>query len=149
MNIDFKDPQILKAFQIAATAHSGQFDKAGVPYIMHPIRVMSHFDNDPCKQMIALLHDVIEDTDWTPKDLLDNKIPEPVVDAVVALTYFWDESDSDYYQRIRENLNALAVKLADINDNSDPKRLAELDEKVRDRLVEKYRQARISLGACS
>lgn len=129
------------AFQIAQKAHEGQVDKAGKPYIEHPLRLAATF-SDETRQCIALLHDVVEDSDITPDDLRKAGIPEAVVEAVVALTHRPHEENDVYYQRIKQNPLALAVKLADIEDDTNPARLELLDEKTRVRLKQKYARAK-------
>lgn len=133
------------AQHIAESAHHGQTDKAGVPYITHPARVAARF-HDPLHQAVAWLHDVLEDTPVTADDLRDAGIPDDVLDAVEALTHQPEEPRADYYERIRRaGPMAVAVKLADIDDNSDPDRLARLDGATRDRLTAKYTKARQAL----
>lgn len=138
------DDIVQTARRIATAAHHGQFDKAGVPYISHPERVAARLDQ-PDAQATGWLHDVLEDTEVTPDDLLAAGIPPRVVEAVKALTHLPDEPRSTYYQRVATNERARTVKLADIADNSDPTRLAHLDEATRTRLEHKYTQARAAL----
>jgi len=136
-----------KAWAIAQRAHNGQTDKAGMPYITHPERVARQFD-DPWYQATALLHDVLEDTDVTTTDLRAAGIPEPVIVAVAALTRRRNEPAVDYYRKINAaGPMAVAVKLADIDDNSDWSRLRMLDPATRDRLTAKYTAARQQLAA--
>ena len=128
------------AIALAALAHAGQPDKGrpSLPYVTHPIRVMATFD-DPILQMIAVLHDVVEDTPVTLDDLRAKGAPARVVDAVALLTHE-DKSAprEDYLRRICTNADALAVKRADNADNSDPSRLALLDDDTAERLRAKY-----------
>ncbi len=93
----------------------------------------------------AWLHDVVEDTDITLDDLTELGIPEPVVTAVEALTRRPGEAPDAYYARVGADPIALLVKLADLADNSDPKRLSLLDDETRARLTAKYDHARASL----
>lgn len=137
------------AEEIARQAHSGQKDKAGVDYIEHPRRVAGRFDPDsqPDEFATAWLHDVIEDTPISAEDLRAFGIPQNVVDAVQLLTRDVREICLDeYYARIRSNPIALAVKAADIADNTDPLRTALLEPELRNRLAEKYTKARQALG---
>ena len=132
------------AFQIAQQAHTGQVDKSGKPYIEHPLRVSAKF-TQPTHQCVALLHDVLEDSDYTSDDLRVAGISDEVIDAVVALTHLKNEPLDQYYERIKKNPLALTVKLADIEDNTDPKRPALLDEETRSRLEKKYAKAKRKL----
>lgn len=132
------------AFQIAQQAHNGQVDKSGNPYIEHPLRVSAKF-TQPAHQCIALLHDVLEDSDYTSDDLRVAGISNEVIGAVVALTHLKNEPLDQYYERIKKNPLALTVKLADIEDNTDPGRLALLDEETRSRLEKKYAKAKRKL----
>ena len=132
------------AREIATRAHEGQVDKAGQPYITHPARVAAQFKM-PAAQATAWLHDVLGDTDVTAADLLAAGIPERVVEAVQTLTHLRNEPRTVYYARVAKDELARAVKLADVADNSDPARLAHLDEVTRERLTKKYTQARAAL----
>lgn len=132
------------ALHIAEQAHEGQTDKSGKPYIKHPFRVAARFTH-PTYKCVALLHDVLEDSSYTPDDLRVAGISDEVVEAVVALTHLKHEQRNDYYERIKKNSLALAVKLADIEDNTDPERLALLDQETRTRLEKKYAEAKRKL----
>ena len=135
------------AIVLAATAHAGQRDKGRpeLPYLTHPMRLLATFDDDPIRQMIAVLHDVVEDTDITLDDLRRRGAPPRVVDAVALLTHDKDEPRPEYLRRIRTNADALAVKLADNADNSNPERLALLDPTTAGRLRSKYEADRAIL----
>lgn len=137
------DHMVSAADALAEQAHAGQTDKAGRPYIEHPRRVASRF-TDPILRTVALLHDVVEDTQVTLNDL-HRQFPTVVVNAVDALTHRKGEDRATYYRRVRSNERARKVKLADVDDNADPERLALLDETTRDRLVVKYTKARAAL----
>ena len=127
------------AMTIAIQAHKGQPDKGrpSLPYVTHPVRIMTTFD-DPILQMIAVLHDVVEDTPLTLDDLRAAGAPERVVTAVALLTHAPGEPRDDYLRRLRENPDALAVKLADNADNSDPSRLELLEPGKAAELRQKY-----------
>lgn len=131
--------------EIAREAHDGQVDKAGLPYIGHPYRIATKMSNDK-ERMVALLHDVLEDTDLTAEDLRAHQVAEDVIEAVVALTKVKDETLEQYWARVKANEMARTIKMADVEDNSDPARLAKLDEKTRARLTEKYQRAREALA---
>lgn len=130
---------------MATIAHRFQTDKIGVPYIEHPRRVAAKLD-DPKHIAAAWLHDVVEDCGITAKDLAAAGISDEVISAVVLLTRTEDNKDDRYYAAIRENPIALAVKLADIADNTDPGRTVRLEPKDRERLAKKYKTALQLLG---
>jgi hypothetical protein len=110
-----------RALQIAAKAHEGQKEKNGQPYILHPLRVMNSVEGEEAK-IVAVLHDVIEDTSVTADDLRREGFRESVVDAVRCVTHRKDESYADYVIRCNGNDVARQVKLADLEDNSRPSR---------------------------
>lgn len=112
---------------IALRAHTGITDKAGQPYILHPIRIMLKMTTET-EIATALLHDVIEDSDITAKDLLAEGIPEDVVEAVLCLTKQTDEIYQDFILRARQNTIARKVKIADIEDNINILRITNLTE---------------------
>ena len=137
---------VKRAKDLAHLAHAGQVDKAGRPYIEHVARVaaaVAHYA-EPEVQAVAWLHDVLEDCAPNFRDELLHIRPVDVFFAVRALTR-GKFSDSAYYDRIRRDPLALAVKLADIADNSDESRLALLDEKTAARLRRKYAKAMAAL----
>src|SRR5262245_35993022 len=108
---------IEKALQIAARAHEGQRDKQGQPYILHPLRAMMSVQGEEA-QIVAVLHDVIEDTSVTADDLRQAGFSEKLVDAVLCVTHRKDESYADYVVRCKGNETARRAKLADLEDNS-------------------------------
>jgi (p)ppGpp synthase/HD superfamily hydrolase len=128
-----------RAIQIAAQAHSGQKEKNGRPYILHPIRLMLKMQNE-LEMMVAILHDVVEDTDRTLEDLRRESFPETVLEAVNCLIHRKQIRYRDYIQRILGNPVARKVKLADLEDNLDAKRLPELTMGDQARM-KKYHQA--------
>lgn len=112
-----------KAMRIAYNAHHGQYDVNGVPYIFHPYHVAEQMA-DEITTCVALLHDVAEDTNVTIEEL-EQEFPEEVITALKLLTH---EKGTDYFEyiyRIRQNPVARAVKLADIEHNSDVSRITE------------------------
>lgn len=133
---------------LAVAAHAGQPDKGrpDLPYVTHPFRIMATFQ-DPILQMIAVLHDVVEDSDVNLDDLRAAGAPERVVAAVALLTHDKTEPRDAYLRRIRDKPDALAVKLADNADNSDPGRLALLSPEQASRLEAKYAADRAILLA--
>lgn len=128
-----------KAILLATNAHQGQRDKAGQPYILHPLRVMFSTKSET-ERICAVLHDVIEDTDLTLDDLRNEGFSEEVLSVLDALTKRENESYDDFISRILPNKLACRVKLADIADNMDLSRIENPTEKDYQR-VEKYRKA--------
>ena len=108
---------IEKALQIAARAHEGQVDKEGLPYVLHPLRVMDGVDGTAAK-VVAVLHDVIEDTPVTADDLRREGFDEAVVAAVTCVTHRQGEPYADYVVRCKGDDVARRVKLADLGDNA-------------------------------
>lgn len=106
------------ALEIALRAHRGQKDKVGEPYIRHVVRVAERVDGDDAR-VVALLHDVLEDTDHTSDDLRAAGVGEPLLGALELLTRRDDEEYDAYVAEIAANPLARAVKLADIADNVD------------------------------
>lgn len=127
------------AIAYAAQAHKGQIDKAGEPYIFHPLRLMLSVSSE-LERMTALFHDIVEDTHVTPADLESEGYPAAVIEAVALLTHAPDEEYMSYVQRIATNPIARTVKMADLNDNMDFKRLSAPTEKDYAR-IEKYKKA--------
>lgn len=132
-----------RAIEIAARSHAGQVDKAGVPYILHPLRVMMAVKS-PYERMAAVMHDVVEDTSVTLEELRSHGFAEEVLTAIHALTKTAGEGRLDAAKRARANPIARAVKLADIADNMDLSRIAQPTEKDFARLKE-YEQVRALL----
>jgi (p)ppGpp synthase/HD superfamily hydrolase len=110
-----------RAIILAVEAHAGQTDKAGEPYILHPLRVMLRL-TDPTERIVAVLSDVIEDSHYTLSDLEEMGFPQDIVSALDALTRRPGEHYFDYMKRLSLNLIATKVKLADLADNTDPAR---------------------------
>jgi len=128
-----------RAIEIAAKAHAGQVDKAGQPYVLHPLRMMLAVSTLEAR-MVAVLHDVVEDTDVTLEQLQAEGFPASVLEAVEALTKRDGEDYEGFIRRVAPNPVAREVKLADLRDNSDLSRIAEPTERDRAR-IEKYRRA--------
>ena len=135
-----------RAIEIAAKAHSGQIDKAGQPYVLHPLRLMLAV-NTPQERMAAVLHDVVEDTTVTLSELAQEGFPPEVVAAVKSLTKLPGESRIEAAHRAAANPVARAVKLADVTDNMDLSRIANPTEKDFARLKEYEQVRRILLAA--
>jgi (p)ppGpp synthase/HD superfamily hydrolase len=121
------------AIGIAVQAHRGQRDRAGAPYILHPLRMMFRVQTD-AERMAAVLHDVVEDTDWTLETLREQGFSDEVVDAVDHLTRREGESYNDFVTRAAAHPVARRVKLADLEDNMDVRRTGTLDEDDVERL---------------
>ncbi|HZV07357.1 MAG TPA: HD domain-containing protein [Gemmataceae bacterium] len=113
---------IEKALQIAAKAHEGQTDKDGQPYILHPLRVMQRVEGMEA-QIVAILHDVVEDTKVTLEDLRDAGFGGAILAGVRCVTHGKNESYADYLVRCKANPLGRQVKLADLEDNSRPARV--------------------------
>ena len=128
-----------EAMKLAYAAHHGQVDKGGIPYIFHPIHLAEQME-DEYTTCVALLHDVVEDTDITLEELAKT-FPAEVIDAIRVLTHGKDEPYPDYVRRVKENPIAKIVKLADLRHNSDESRMPDADAARRAHFREKYREA--------
>lgn len=141
-----------RAREIATRAHHGQTDKTGADYIDHPRRVANrvrHYaeaEQLEATQVVAWLHDVVEDTPVTLEDL-SAEFPREVVAGVDAMTKRADEDRDAYYTRVAADPLARLVKQADLDDNTDPARTALLDADTHARLERKYAHAREVLAA--
>ena len=140
--------QVALARAIAVMAHKGQTDKNGAPYVTHVARVASQFHpiGKPLEHCAGWLHDVVEDTDLTLDDLHAAGVHPGVLMLVALLSRRPEISTDEYYARIAAHPKALAVKKADIDDNTDPARTRHLHPSVRARLNTKYTRARQALG---
>jgi hypothetical protein len=132
-----------RAKAIATSAHEGQVDKAGKPYIEHPMRVMN-MGKTVEEKIAGVLHDVVEDSDWTFEMLEKEGIPKDVMDALRCVTKLSEDEDYDHFiERVKTNPLAVKVKLNDLKDNMDITRLGEVTEKDLARLnkyIRAYRQ---------
>ena len=128
-----------KAMKLCFEAHKDQRDKSGVPYVFHPIHLAEQMD-DEYTTVVALLHDVMEDSAFTLADLRQMGYPEEILDALVLMTHGEGVPYMDYVMAIKPNEIAKKVKLADLRHNSDMTRLDEITEKTLER-VEKYKRA--------
>ena len=130
-----------RAISIASEAFEGEHDKGGVPYIMHCLHVMRQVKNlGEQAQIAAVLHDLIEDTEWTADDLIREGFDHQTVALIVLLTHGDDEPYMDYIMRISISPTARAIKMADLRHNSDIHRMKGLREKDFARL-KKYHEA--------
>lgn len=128
-----------KALKISFDAHKNQVDKSGMPYVYHPFHLAEQMD-DELSTCVALLHDVVEDTDITLDELKSNGFPDEVIEALSLMTHRDNVPYLDYVRAMKDNLIARKVKLADLAHNSDLTRLNKVDNKAIER-VEKYKQA--------
>ena len=135
------DEELIEAaIAIAAEAHKGQVDKAGRPYILHPLRVMEQMRSDD-EKIVAVLHDVVEDSAWTLSALQNAGFPSHIVSALDALTKRDGENYQDFIERVNCSPLAKAVKMADLRDNMNIARLPlPLTSKDHERLA-KYARA--------
>ena len=113
------------ALKLAEQMHAGQVDKAGQPYIGHLMRVAARLPEGPQRE-VALLHDILEDTDMTAERLLNLGFSRQVVDAVVMFTHDEKETYDEFIDRVSTNSLATMVKIADLEDNMDIRRLPSL-----------------------
>jgi GTP diphosphokinase / guanosine-3',5'-bis(diphosphate) 3'-diphosphatase len=128
-----------KAILIALNAHKDQVDKGGNPYILHPLRVMLAMDTLEAK-IVALLHDVVEDSTTTIHNLKEDGFPESIQKAVSILTKKESQSYQDYILLVHQNPLATKIKLADLKDNMDESRLKEITDADKLR-IKKYETA--------
>ena len=128
-----------RAIAIAATAHAGQVDKGGAPYILHPLKVMLRMTSLE-ERIVAVLHDVVEDCEISLDDLRKEGFSEEVLTAIASVTKVPGESYEDFVERAAQNPIGRVVKLADLEENSDLSRIASPSWEDLER-VEKYRRA--------
>lgn len=132
-------PLTKKALKLCFAAHKEQLDKSGMPYVFHPFHLAEQMKSEETV-VVALLHDVVEDTDYTLEDLIGMGFPKTVVDAIGLMTHTSGVEYMDYVALIKNNPIARAVKLADLKHNIDVSRLDTITEKDLKR-VEKYTAA--------
>ena len=128
-----------KALNLCFNAHKNQTDKSGMPYVFHPFHLAEQMTTEETT-IVALLHDVVEDTDYTIDDLTALGFDKTITDAITLLTHSDDTEYMDYVAKIKTNPIAKAVKLADLRHNSDLSRLSVIDQKALKRR-EKYQKA--------
>ena len=129
-----------RAIEIATEAHKGQFDKSGKDYIEHPLRVMEMGKTEE-EKIVGVLHDVVEDTPWTFEMLEAEGFSSEVIAALKCVTKIYEkENYDDFIERIKKNPLAVAVKINDLTDNMDIRRLPYLSDKDVKRL-KKYLKA--------
>lgn len=129
-----------RAIEIATEAHKGQVDKSGKEYIGHPLRVMEMGKSEQ-EKIIGVLHDVVEDTNWTFETLAEEGFSKEIIDALRCVTKLSDnENYDDFIERVKKNPLATTVKINDLTDNMDIRRLPYLSDKDVKRL-KKYLKA--------
>ncbi|MCD8384401.1 MAG: GTP pyrophosphokinase [Clostridiales bacterium] len=128
-----------RALRLCYAAHRDQTDKSGLPYVFHPFHLAEQM-TDETTTVVALLHDVVEDTDYTLEDLAEMGYPAPVLEALALLTHDPPVPYLDYVARIQPNPVARAVKLADLRHNSDLTRLDKVGVRELQR-IQKYQAA--------
>lgn len=138
--VQINDKEFILALACAILAHGRKTDKEGEPYILHPIRVATKLNNREAK-IVAILHDVVEDSSFTLTDLHEIGFSSSTIYAVEALTRKKGQIYSKYLIQVASNPLAKEVKLADIEDNMNPERLSHLDYITRKRLLKKYTSA--------
>ena len=146
MTRNFKKGELLDiAISIAVTAHKGQYDRGGQPYILHCMKVMHYLKSeDEELQCVALLHDSVEDGGVTYKALRDAGMTERIVEAVRCLTKVPGEEYEEYKAKVKSNPDSRQVKKADLRHNSDIRRLKGVRPKDIERMV-KYHQFYLEL----
>ena len=117
-------PMTNKAIKLMYEAHKNQVDKSGIPYVFHPWHVAESMDNEK-SCTVALLHDIVEDTNTTLDDLKNMGFPDDVIDAINILTHRDDVDYASYIRNIAENEIAIDVKIADLIHNMDKTRLSD------------------------
>ena len=128
-----------KAIKLAFKAHEGQFDKSGLPYVLHPIHLAEQMEDEDTT-VAALLHDVVEDSAMTFDDLIKEGFNEEIINALRLLTHKEDVPYMEYVKDIKKNETAKKVKLADLKHNSDLSRLDVVDDWALKR-NDKYQEA--------
>ena len=131
--------QTKKALKLCFQAHKDQWDKSGIPYVFHPFHLAEQM-TDEATTVVALLHDVVEDTPYTLEDLKDMGFPSEITEAIALMTHDPAVPYMDYVKNIKGNPIARAVKLADLTHNSVLSRLDLVDDRAI-RRVEKYAAA--------
>ena len=132
-------PMTKTALKLCFEAHKDQIDKSGMPYVFHPFHLAEQMA-DENTTIVALLHDVIEDTEYTLDDLRKFGFAEDVLSAISLMTHADDVPYMEYVVKIKTNPIAKAVKLADLKHNSDMSRLDRITQ-IDDERAKKYKQA--------
>ena len=135
---------LARAIEIAVSAHKDQVDKGGNPYILHPLRVMMSLETNE-ERIVGVLHDVIEDSDWTPEDLAKEGFSDEIIEAVNSVTKTVSEHGTEegyfrFVERAKQNPIGAKVKIADLRDNLDVSRIPTLDKAALER-INKYKKS--------
>jgi GTP diphosphokinase / guanosine-3',5'-bis(diphosphate) 3'-diphosphatase len=139
-NVTAEYSRLERMIRLACERHAGQFDKAGKPYVLHLLRVMNGLrHHHVSRQVIAMGHDLIEDTKTTFKELEDMHFSDREIDGIRALTKFPGSTEEEQLLQVMCNIDACYVKLEDLRDNSDITRLKGVTQKDIDRIV-KYQR---------
>ena len=133
-----------QAIELAVKHHKGQYDKGGKPYILHPLRLLMSVDTDD-EKIVAVMHDLVEDTHITIAYLRSAGFSEKVLSALDCVTNRDNEDYESFIERIAQNPLATKVKLADLEDNMDLSRISEPSKKDYKR-IEKYKRAKTRLS---
>ena len=140
-------PVVKRALKLCFAAHAGQVDRSGIPYVHHPLHLAEQMETED-EIVVALLHDVMEDTDYTLADLQAIGISDAAQEALLLLTHDDAVPYLEYVRALKDNPLACKVKLADLHHNSQLSRLEQVTDRDRARL-EKYTAARAILGDTS
>ena len=135
---------LTRAIEIAVSAHKDQVDKGGNPYILHPLRVMMSLETNE-ERIVGVLHDVIEDSEWTPEDLAKEGFSEEIIVAIGSVTKTDSEHGTEegyfrFVERAKQNPIGAKVKIADLRDNLDVSRIPTLDKAALER-INKYKKS--------
>ena len=131
-----KGEMLSQAILIATNAHAGQFDKGGLPYILHPLKVMHYLKSTDEELMcIAVLHDVVEDTKTTYAELIEAGMSDRVIAGLKGVTKMPGQTVQEYKDGVFANVDSMRVKLADLRHNTDIRRLKGVTEKDIQRMV--------------
>src|SRR5574343_1124298 len=135
-----KGEMLSKAILIATNAHHGQFDRGGNPYILHPLKILHYLKTDDEElQCIGILHDTVEDTNVTYKELIEVGMSERVISGVKAITKVPGQTYEEYKESVFSNVDAMKVKLCDLRHNTDIRRLKGITDKDKLRMT-KYHE---------
>ena len=127
-----------KAIKLMFEKHKDQYDKSGLPYVFHPFHVAEQMEDEDTT-IVALLHDIVEDTDTTFEDLKEMGFSDNVIDALKLMTHDKNVDYYDYVEMISKNPIARKVKIKDLEHNMDTTRLDVVDEQAEKRLI-KYKK---------
>lgn len=137
--------QLARAIKEASISHLHQFDKSGQPYILHCLHVMNTVKSkEPEVLQAAVMHDMMEDCGVTVQNLTDMGFSGRVINALKCLTHLPNESYDDYIDRVATNQDAILIKIADLQHNSDITRLKGVSKKDLERMA-KYHRAYMKL----